>query len=389
MAITTQSFLTLVRQQAAAIQAKASVVLSFVVGSIELARVEATSAVAMWLQSIVLELLATTRLSTSTGTDADSFVADFSMPPRAAAVAAVGHVLFSRFTATNASIIPAGVATVSAGATTYSGGAMVQTTDGTQQFQVIPDLTQAYYSAATNSYTIPAGISSGSVTVQAVTAGALSNVNANAITTISSAIVGVDTVNNTAAFVNGSDAETDAAMQIRFVAYIASLEKGTAKAVKYAVTAMQAGATCAVVENLDYNGTVDYGYFYAVVDDGTGVPSSTFLSSAANVIDAIRSLTIRFGVFAPAVVNATVVMTATVAAGYNVAATKALAQTAVTAYINALQLGQTLPFTRLAQAAYDASPGIINITGVTLNGGTVDLTATVQQIIKALSVTVS
>jgi len=77
MAITTQSFLTLVRQQAAAIQSKAAVVLSFVVGSIELARVEATAAVAMWLQSIVLELLATTRLSTSTGTDADSFVADF------------------------------------------------------------------------------------------------------------------------------------------------------------------------------------------------------------------------------------------------------------------------------------------------------------------------
>jgi hypothetical protein len=45
-------------------------------------------------------------------------------------------------------------------------------------------------------------------------------------------------------------------------------------------------------------------------------------------------------------------------------------------------LGRRWPYTRLAQVAYDASPGIINVTGVTLNGGTADLAATAQQIVK-------
>lgn len=374
MAITTQSFITLVRQQAAAIQSKATTALSFVVGSIELARAEAVAAVAMWLQSIVLQLLAMTRLSTSTGADADSFVADFGLS-RIAAVAAVGTVTFSRFTATQPATIPA--------------GSLVQTADGTQQFSVIADTTQTYWNAAANAYIIPSGTNSGSVTVRALNAGAAGNVNANTITTISSAIVGVDTLNNAAAFVNGSDAETDTALRARFVAYIASLEKATLKAIKYAVTSLQTGITCQIIENQDYNGTTDYGYFYVVVDDGTGSPSSGLLSSASNAIDAVRGDTIRFGVFAPVVVNATVVMAATIAAGYDPVATKALAVTAVTNYINALQLGQTLPYTRLAQIAYDASPGITNVTGVTLNSGTADLTATAKQVIKASSVAVS
>lgn len=374
MAITTQSFTTLVRQQAAAIQAKASAVLSFVVGSIELARAEAVAAVAMWLQSIVLQLLATTRLSTSTDSDIDSFVADFGLT-REAAVAATGTVAFSRYTAMQSATIPV--------------GSLVQTADGTQPFAVIADTTQAFWNAASNAYVIPSGTTSGNVTVKAVNAGAQGNVNANTITTISTAIVGVDTVNNAAAFVNGSDAETDAALQTRFTQYIASLAKATKGAIGFAITSLQTGVTYTLVENQQYGGATDYGYFYVVVDDGTGSPSSAFLSSASNAIDAVRGASIRFGVFAPVVVNAAIAMTATVASGYDPVATKALAQTAITNYVNALQLGQTLPYTRLAQVAYDASPGITNITGVTLNSGTADLAATSKQVIKAQTVTVS
>lgn len=68
---------------------------------------------------------------------------------------------------------------------------------------------------------------------------------------------------------------------------------------------------------------------------------------------------------------------------------KALIVTALKTYINSLAIGQTLTFTRLAQVAYDASPVVTNITAVTLNGGTSDLTATAQQIVKWAAVTVS
>ena len=109
----------------------------------------------------------------------------------------------------------------------------------------------------------------------------------------------------------------------------------------------------------------------------------------ANAIDAVRPLTSTFGVFAPVVVNASVAMTISTAAGADHAATALVVKNALTSYINALPLGTTLPFSRLAQVAYDASPSVTNATGVTLNSGTADLTATSQQVIKATSVTVA
>jgi hypothetical protein len=36
-------------------------------------------------------------------------------------------------------------------------------------------------------------------------------------------------------------------------------------------------------------------------------------------------------------------------------------------------VGGALRFTRLAQLAYDASASVVNVTAVTLNGGTADL----------------
>jgi hypothetical protein len=82
-------------------------------------------------------------------------------------------------------------------------------------------------------------------------------------------------------------------------------------------------------------------------------------------------------------------MTATVASGYDPVATKALITAALKTYINSLALGQSLTYSRLAQIAYDASPGVTNVTAVTLNGGTSDLAATVQQVVKWSAVTVN
>jgi uncharacterized phage protein gp47/JayE len=266
---------------------------------------------------------------------------------------------------------------------------VVQTADGTQRFTVVADTTNAAYSAAQGGYVIAAGTSSLGVLVQNQAAGAAGNVVAGAISVLASAIPYVDTVSNAAAFTNGADAETDAALRIRFVAYIASLSKATKEAIGEAITSLQIGVSYSITENYEYNGTYQPGYFYVVVDDGTGAPGSTFLSAVSNAIDAVRGFTISFGVFGPTVLTANVVMTATIASSYDPVATKALAQAAVEAYIASLQLGDTLAYTRLAQVAYDASPGITNITSLTLNGGTADLTATAQERILTGTVTVN
>lgn len=374
MAITTQDFTTLVRNQVTAIQGAAKVLVDLTVGSILRAVVEANAAVILWLQGLILQLLAITRAATSSGADLDSWVGDFGLT-RLAAVAASGQVSFARFTPSQQAVVPVGTT--------------VQTGDGSQQFAVTLDTTNPAYSATLGGYVLAAGVGSINVPVAASTAGAGGNVSAGQLNTLTQAVPGVDTVSNAAAFTNGVDAESDSALRIRFIAFVASLSKATKGAVGYAITSLKQGVIYTLVENQQYNGTTDYGYFYVVVDDGTGSPGSTFLSNASNAIDAVRGVSIRFGVFAPVVVTANVSMTITTAAGYDHNAVVGLVGTALRSYINALLLGQTLTYSRLAQVAYDASPGVTNVTAVLLNGATADVTATSQQVIKAGTLTVA
>ena len=372
--ITTQDFKSLVGNMVVAIQGGASKLVDLTVGSVLRAVVEANAAMVLWLQGLILALLAATRAATSNGADLDTWVADFGLT-RLTAVAATGQVTFARFTNTLQGIVPVGT--------------LIQTGDGSQQFTVTIDTTNGAYSSVLGGYVLAPGISSVNVPVAALTAGIGANVSAGQINTIAQAVPGIDTVTNAAAFTNGVNAESDAALRTRFVAFIASLSKATKAAVGFAVTSLQQGLVYTLVENFNYAGAAQMGYFYVVVDDGTGSPPSPLLTSVANAIDAVRPITSSFGVFAPVVQNATVVMTAAIAAGFDPVATKALVVTAIKSYINSLPLGTALAYSRLAQVAYDASPGVTNITAVTLNGGTADLTATSQQVVKWTSVVVN
>jgi uncharacterized phage protein gp47/JayE len=374
MAITTQDFTTLVKNQVAAIQGAASTLVDLTVGSILRSLVEANAFIVLWLQGLILQVIARARAATSTDDDLDSWMADFGVT-RLAASAATGLVSFARFTNTQQATIPVGTS--------------VQTSDGTQKYLVYADTTNPAYSSSLSAYIIAAGVSSINVPVQAVTAGTGANALAAQINTLTSSIPGVDTVSNPSAFTNGVDEETDAALRVRFQNYIAGLSKATKAAVGYAVSSVQQGLSYTLTENYQYGGTAQQGYFYVVVDDGTGSPTSTLLSSVANAIDATRAVTIPYGVFAPVVTNAVVALTATIASGYDATATKLLVKNAITAYVNSLTIGQTLSYSRLMQVAYDASAGVTNITAYTLNGGAADITADSKHVIKASGVTVN
>lgn len=374
MAISFKDFNTLVADQVASLQAGARTLLDYTVGSVIRAIVEANAGVALWVQSLLANLLQSIRAATATGGDLDTWMADYGVT-RLPAASATGQVTFARFTTTLQAVVPVGT--------------LVQTADGSQKFAVVVDTTNGAYSSGLGGYVIPAGVPSVNVPVQAQTPGVLANVVIGGISSIAGAIMGVDTVSNAAAFTTGQDAESDTALRARFVLYVASLSKATKGAIGNAISSLRSGLTYSIVENLNYAGAAAQGYFYVVVDDGTGSPSGSLLTSVANAIDAVRPVGSTFGVFAPVVQNAAVVMTATIASGYDPVATKALVAAALKAYINSLPLGGALPYSRLAQVAYDASPGVANVTGVTLNGGTADLTATGQQVTKWNSVVVN
>lgn len=368
MALTTKDFSTLVQEMVSNVQGYASSLVDLTIGSILRAALESVSAVVMWLQGLILALLATTRAATASGADLDSWVADFGLS-RLAATYATGQVTFSRFTPTIQAVVPV--------------GAVVQTADGSQQFTVNLDTSNAAYSATLGGYVVPVGTQGITVSVTAVTAGSSANVVSGAISTLAQAIPGVDTVANAAAFTNGANAETDAALRVRFVAWVQSLSKATVAAVGYAITSLQQGLTYTLTQNQTRAGVYQPGYFFVVVDDGTGAPSASLLSTVYNAIDAVRPITVTFDVFAPTVLTANVVMTITTANGYTHSAVVSSVQTALQNFINTLPLGTSLAYSRLPQIAYDASPGVTNVTGVTLNGGTADVSATSQQVVKA------
>lgn len=369
-----KSFTDLVSDQVTAMQAKARGLVDLSIGSLLRALAESNAGIAQWIQQLIVTLLVTTRASTSSGADLDSWMADFGFL-RLSAVQASGNVTFSRFTATNQALILVGVE--------------VTTTDVTQAFTVIADTTNANYDPVSGGYVMSPGIAAISIPVMANTAGLAGNAQAGTITVISGSIQFVDTVTNPVTFSNGENAESDPAFRARFVLWIASLAKATKEAIGYAITSMQNGVTYTLTENYAYNGTPQPGYFYAVVDDGSGSPSSDFISSAYNAIDAVRGFTVTFGVFGPELVTANVSMVLTTDPSGNHTDIVSLVSVALQDFIAGLSLGQLLPFTQLATIAYGASPLVTNVSSVTLNGSTSDLAASAKQVIRAGTIMVS
>lgn len=384
MSVQTKTFSTIVSDAVTAIQSRASTLLDLTIGSILLAVAEAFGFITLWLQGIAVQIAALTRLATSNGADADSFVADFGFA-RLPAKASSGAVTLARFTATIQATITAAVAsgTDANGNTIWTGGSIVQTQDGTVQYQVIPDTTEAAYNGSMNAYVIAAGTYNCLATVQATSTGAVTNAAAGVINTLGQAIPGVDTVTNVLSFTNGADAQSDPALRAAFISYILSLEACTPAAIENAILSVQQNVYESLTENQNYAGATDLGYFYAVVDDGSGDPPSGFISAVSNAIDLVRPIGSTYGVFATTRILANIGMTLTTASGYTHSALVTLAQAALTAYINTLEEGDPLPYGRLYQLAFDASPGITNVTAITLNGATADLTCTNKQVIRA------
>lgn len=372
-ALNTQTFTQIDQAMVTAAQAASAAPLSLAIGSVLRAIIQAVAGVALWLQSLIVSVLTLTRAATSAASDLDSWMADFSFT-RLAAIAATGQVTFARFTPAAPALIPAGT--------------QVQTADGTQSFAVTADPANPAYSAAQNGFVLASGAGAVTCLVTALAPGSGGNVTAGTVTVLTQAIAGIDTVTNGANFTGGVNAESDAAFRARFALYLANLSKATKSAIGAAIQGVQAGLYYSLTENQTYAGTAQQGYFYVVVDDGSGRPPPSLLTAVANAIDAVRPVTSTFGVYAPAVVTANVGMTIVTPAGYAHAAAATAVAAALQTVINGLPVGTALPYNQLAAVAFGV-PGVANAGAILLNGGTADLAVTAQQVVRAGTVTVS
>src|SRR5262249_31681644 len=156
----------------------------------------------------------------------------------------------------------------------------------------------------------------------------------------------------------------------------------TRSALGYAVESVQQNLNYTIQENVDASGAPVMGSFVITADDGSGSPSSALLAAIAGAVDVVRPLGSIYSVQPPGVLTANVTLTISVAAGVAKMQIVGTVASAVTAWINALPIGSALPLSRLAQLAYDSSPTVTNVSGITINGTAADLSANQAQIIK-------
>lgn len=362
-----QNFSTLVQNFASSVQGACSQLIDFTTGSVLLSVAEASASVGLWMQLLMLQVLGLTRFATSFGSDADTWGADFVFS-RLPGNNSTGSVTFSRFTTgTQALILP---------------GAQVKTSDGTQIFTVVTDATQAAWNAVLGGYVIASNASSATVTVQAVNIGTQGNVQANTITLLASAIPFVDTVTNASPYTNGVNAESDASYKLRFQLYIQTRSLATISAVVFAVQSVQQGLNVNVQENTNAVGAYAPGSFVVTFDDGSGNPPAALIAAVAAAVQAVRP--VGSTVFVQGPTDTTVTITLTIACNptSNKTALISPVVNAIIAYVNAIPVGGTLAYSRIAYIAYAVDPSIVDVTAVLVNGATADIVASGSGAIK-------
>ena len=369
MALSLQDFPTLVKTQAAAVSVSCQQLIDMTTGSVTRALLEANASVGLWMQWLIVQVLGATRASTSVASDLDSWVADFGMT-RFPAASAVGSVTFSRVTA--------GLATA------ITVGTIVRTGLGVndQVFTVVPDTLSPAWTAA--GYTVNAADMSVTVRVMAQQPGSAGNVVAGSITLLASAIPGIDAVTNALPMAGGLDAETDAALRVRFSGFLDSRNRATAQAVGFAIASVRQGISYTIAERTDTSGAVLAGHFTVTVDDGTGAPSNDLIMQVAAAVDLVRPIGGTFSVRPPLVIPVNIQLHAV-----GPATALVNAQAAIVAYVSALPIGAPLTLTRLYQVAYGADSMVTNLSGALINGAPTDLVPPIFGLLRPSVVTVT
>lgn len=372
MQLQLQNFASLVGSASAAVQGSARQLVDLTVGSTLRALLEASASIALWVQWLIVQVLQTTRAGTAEGADLDSWMADFGVV-RLAPVASVGGLAFGRFTTAGTAVVPAGT--------------LVRTADGSQVFGVVADVSHPAWTGA--GYGMAAGVASVVVPGVAQGTGVAGNVQAGAISLISAALPGVDTVTNAAAFVGGLDGESDAALRARFTRFLDSRARATTGAILYAIDGVQQGLQRTVQENVLPGGAASIGSFVVTVDDGSGAPSASLMAAVGAAVETMRPVGAIYAVMAPTVMTASVSLSVGLAPDAVAGVVRGAVMAAVTSYINGLGLGVPLVWSRLIQVAYDASPLVQGVSAVLVNGDVLDIVPGPGAVMKAGSVVVS
>lgn len=339
--------------------------------------VNAAGAVGQQNQATILQFWQASNILTAQGADLDAWVAQYvpgGFIPRLPPTNATGHVTFAQTASYTGVLIPLGT--------------VVKSSDGTQNYAVTEDDSNALWTSSQGGYLIPQGTLTITVPVQAATAGSAANVIAGAITTISATIQANLSVTNAVALTNGVDAESDAALRVRFYQFFKTRPGGTTSALQYAISSVQQAVSSVILKNTLPDLSTKLGYTFIAIDDGTGSPPQTLIDEVYAAVSAVSGASLQFDVSGPNVVDVDVSMTIYVNAGYTKASVGPLVQTAITSLINGLGIGNSLYLGKLYATAQGVE-GVNYVDSMLVNGVGADLAAGPIDSIRALSVAVN
>ena len=361
MNIPSRTYTDIVRDMSAAITASAGRVVDMSVGSILRAIVEANAAMVLWVQYLTMLVLQTTRAATSTGSDLDTWMADF-MLTRKPATTAKGGVSFSRYSAAVSAVVTVGTA--------------LKTVDGAVSFHVAGDASHSAWQASLNGYLLPAGVSSIDIPIEAALAGEQGNVLAHSITILAASVPGVDTVTNGLPTLGGTNSENDEAFRKRFQDFFAARSRATLDAISYAIRGVQDGLKFAIKENIDITGNKRPGSILILVEDRFGNFGDGLRSAIFTAVESVRPVGTAIILQPPHAVDIGISLTVT----FSRAAvdTPAVLQNQISGalwrYVADCPIGGMVSITRIAEIAYRTTAFIVNISQVTLNGQALDIT---------------
>jgi hypothetical protein len=269
-------------------------------------------------------------------------------------------------------------------------GAIVTTSASGQSgllFQVIAG--GSNYNAGLNGYPINSGNSSVDVLVQCLTTGTIGNVQAGQINVIYGSSTtplpaSVQSVTNAAAFTSGVDQETNAAYKARFTLTVSSGRVASINAILAVVAAVQSSLTYSLGDRVNADLSEHDAYFTVFVNNANTntAPGDPLLAAVTAAISSPngRAAGISYQVLAPTLVPINMAGLIVPQAGYTAAQLQPLVTAAAIAFANGIGLNvDTTPticsFTRAAAYLQNNVPGLFDIQGFTLNGGTSDITA--------------
>lgn len=373
MPLPTKTAKELLNSQVTAMQSAAGSILDFSVGSDYRAIIESNMGNSLWLQALISALLAVTRLSTCSGIDVDTFVGDFGLTRRPG-TASFGVVTFSRNTVGTVVYIPVNTKILCrVNGVTYN---------------VTRDTTNPNYVPDHDGYVLNLSIFAIDVPVLALTVGTISNCLANQITTISGVLAGLDAVTNAQPFSNGTNQQGDQSLKDEFILYLASLSRATKQAIQYSVSIVPGVIRYKVTENKTILGATQLGFFYAVIDDGSGAASPQLIANVGVSIEAYRGLTIQYAVYDPTPFPISITAHVFNSNVDDAADIHDRVVAALENYITSQNFDALFSYSRVPAIIYDVDSTITDVTNYTLNGGTSDIQITGREIMTVGTITI-